>query len=242
MKTKFSIPIPILSALATAAILTTACGTPRTIHDAGPSPSSVPVAAPALAPQQIAIDDLPVWVDGIGARDAAAAGQPFVFPERDDGGKAAACHTYMRMPDGAVWILNHPDTAPVAGVALSPRQDLRGCGDRGFGWASWEARRAALTNTPAPSAPRPEGVPDLSWISTAVDLTAAQRAMRAGLPFMFAVPSGGVAACHSAVLMPDAAVWVLNENGSVPIGGTALSATLKDYGCNSGVERPGGAR
>jgi hypothetical protein len=240
--------IPILSILATAAIVSTACSAPPVIRDTGPSPSassSVPVAAPALAPQRVSIDDLPAWVDTIGARDAAAAGQPFVFPERDDGGKVAACRTYMRMPNGDTWIMNRPDTPPVSGVALSPRRDLLGCGDRGFGWDSWEARGAAYASSagvPAPTVPRPDGVPDLSWISSGVDLTAAVAAMRAGLPFAFAVPSGGVAACHSAVLMPDAAVWVLNETGPVPIGGAALSRGQDMYGCNPGAPATGGTR
>ncbi|SIJ93477.1 hypothetical protein [Mycobacteroides abscessus] len=228
--------IPLLSVITVTLIVTTACSTPPTVIDSGPSPSSATVAAPALAPQQIATNDLPAWVDTVGARDAAASGQPFVFPERDEGGQVSACRTYMRMPDGAVWILNHPDTAPVGGTAFSPRRDLLGCGDRGFGLDSWETRRDAFAiaaAVPAPASPRPEGVPDLSWLSTAVDQTAAQRAMRAGVPFAFAVPSGGVTACHSAVLMPDAAVWVLNEAGPVPIGGTPLDRTVKENGCSA---------
>lgn len=230
--------IPIAAALAVATITVTGCST-------GPAPQnptapSRTVAVPAPAPQRVSLDDLPAWVDTIGARDAAEAGQPFLFPEREAGGGSAACFTYMRMPNSDVWVLNHPDTAPVAGMAMSPRRELYGCGDRSFGWSTWEARRGggeqARTSSPAVS-PRPEGVPDLSWLSNEVDLNAAQQAMRQGLPFMFAVPSGGVAACHSAVLMPDGRVWVLNETGPVPIGGAALDRTLKEYGC-SGVAMP----
>ncbi|SRX96092.1 hypothetical protein MSP7336_04367 [Mycobacterium shimoidei] len=222
------------AAIAIAAVTLTSCTTDPAPKSA--APSSATVAAPALAPQKIGVDDLPAWVDIVGARDAAASGQPFVFPERDEGGQVSACRTYMRMPDGAVWILNHPDTAPVGGTAFSPRRDLLGCGDRGFGLDSWETRRDAFAiaaAVPAPTSPRPEGVPDLSSLSTAVDQTAAQRAMRAGLPFMFAAPSGGVTACHSAVLMPDGNVWVLNETGPVPIGGAPLDRTVKEYGCSA---------
>lgn len=43
---KKSVPIPILSVAVTAAIVVTACGTPRTIRDVGPSSSSAPAAQP----------------------------------------------------------------------------------------------------------------------------------------------------------------------------------------------------
>lgn len=239
--------IPIAAGIALAATVTLAgCATdpaPST-SVAPPSSAAAPVPAPALAPQKVGLDDLPAWVDTIDARDAAKAGQPFLFPERDAGGESSACHTYMLMPSGDIWILNRPDTAPAAGMAMSPRRDLYGCGDRGFGWSTWEARRGGeQVRTPAPTAPavpRPEGVPDLSWLSADVDLTAAQAAMKAGLPFMFAVPSGGVPACHSAVLMPTGQVWVLNEIGAVPIGGAALDEMKKAYGCRTSTPNPEG--
>lgn len=238
------IPIPTAAGLALAAAVTMAgCSTSP---DPQPSatPSSPTVAAPALAPQKVGLDDLPAWVDVIGARDAAKAGQPFAFPERDAGGESSACHTYMLMPNSDVWVLNRPDTAPVAGMAMSPRNDLYSCGSRGFGSSTWEARRnGEPVHTPAPTTPavpRPDGVPDLAWISTEVDLNAAQAAMKAGLPFMFAAPAGGVAACHSAVLMPTGQVWVLNVTGPVPIGGAALSEWRLNYGCRAGSPNQGG--
>ncbi|MCW1823177.1 Uncharacterised protein [Mycobacteroides abscessus subsp. massiliense] len=221
--------------LALAAVtVTAACGTgpaPQT----SAAPTSPTVAAPALAPQKVVLDDLPAWVDTIGARNAAVAGQPFLFPERDAGGESSACFTYMRMPNSDIWVLNRPDTAPAAGMAMSPRRDLYSCGGRGFGYSTWEARRSGGDQrTPSPAvSPRPEGVPDLSSLSNAVDLNAAHTAMKAGLPFMFAAPSGGVAACHSAVLMPDGQIWVLNETGPVPIGGTPLDRTVKENGCSA---------
>lgn len=239
------IPIPITAAgLALAAAVTLAGCSTGPSPETGAAPVSSTVAAPALAPQKVTLDELPAWVDTIAARDAGVAGQPFVFPERDAGGGSSACHTYMLMPNSDVWILNRPDTAPVAGMAMSPRRDLYGCGDRGFGWSTWETRRTEervpTTAPTAPVMPRPEGVPDLSWLSSEVDLNAAQTAMKAGLPFMFAAPSGGVAACHSAVLMPTGQVWVLNEIGAVPIGGAALSETKKAYGCRTSTPNPGG--
>ncbi|ORA27367.1 hypothetical protein [Mycobacterium aquaticum] len=234
------IPITVAAANAVATVALAGCSPAPAPQSA--APSSPTVAAPALAPQQIGLEDLPTWVDTVGARDAAASGAPFVFPEREAGGGSAACFTYMRTPSGDIWILNRPDTAPVAGMALSPRRELYGCGDRGFGWSSWEARHGGeQVRTSAPSAPavsRPEGVPDLAWISNEVDLDAAQRAMKQGHPFMFAVPSAGVTACHSAVLMPTGKLWFLNETGVVPIGGAQLSETMRAYGCRA----EGGAR
>ncbi|WP_165705166.1 hypothetical protein, partial [Mycobacteroides abscessus] len=85
--------------------------------------------------------------------------------------------------------------------------------------------------------PSPDGptVPDLSWISTQVWLGVAQQAMKSGKPFLFGAPDGGVAACHTGLLMPKGDVWVMNKVGAPPAKGIALDRTKKTYGCRDGV-------
>lgn len=199
------------------------------------STAAAPAPVPALAPQKVALDQLPVWVDTIGARDAAASGAPFIFAESTEGDTEVACHTMLRMPDGAIWIMNRPGAAPVAGVAMSPRRDLYGCGNRGFSWQTWDRLSTVpRPHTPSPGTPaahRPEGVPDLAWFSTEVDLTAAGDSVKAGVPFIFAIPGGGVAACHTAVMLPDGKVWIMNKSGHAPLGGIPLNAEKKSYNC-----------
>jgi hypothetical protein len=56
---------------------------------------------------------------------AAKAGVPFIYAEA---GNTTACNTVMVLPDGASWFLNKRGSVSTAGVAMSPRQDLYGCG------------------------------------------------------------------------------------------------------------------
>jgi len=113
---KILIPIPILSALATAAIVTTACSTPPTIDDSGPSPtfssellrgcddgtvlpgeaSANPCPSPSTACTQP--PGAPPCSGGAGVYRPAAA--PAIETVLDGDG---VCHIVVRTADGKLW-------------------------------------------------------------------------------------------------------------------------------------------
>ncbi len=202
----------VIAALATA-VTVTACTT-----GPAPEPSTAPVttsiAMVAVLPD---LSWLSSKVDLPAAQAALRDGKPFAFSVAD--GDGDVCHTGLVTPDGQLWFLNAAP-APVGGAALNHAGKLMPCAASGV-------------STTAPSAARTDGVPDLSWLSREVDLGVAQAAMRAGRPFAFSAPDGGVAACHTGLLLPDGSVWVMNASGAAPTAGVALDRTKKTYGCRT---------
>lgn len=216
-----------LALAAAAAVTLTACDpgpgeqAAATGSAEGPSPSTV---------QQIAGGgDLPPHgkaVDAVRYAAAMKAGVPYIYGIPD--GPQSACHTGLVIPAGlsgaGEWIHNFGGAATVAGSPFTAGPGLAqyGCSfDRppaekpsdGTGYAN----------------PGDVARPDLQ-----------EKAAAEGRPFFYAMPSGGVAACHSAVRLPDGSVWVMNVSGEAPVTGIALSKTVNAYGCGSGVNIPRG--
>ncbi|RIS02779.1 hypothetical protein D2E70_16370 [Mycobacteroides abscessus] len=218
------IPIPILSALAATAIITTACSAPPMIHDVGPapSPSKTLGSEPKAMPAEVAASAIAAAkkfgadkVDTVAATGALTAGRP-VLVGLPDGGNAA-CHAALLVPgDPKVWILNR-STTPTEGAALSREQLQYGC-DAGM----------AL----------PGQVPNASQPIYPLDTAARDAAAKAGAPFLYGKPDGTVAVCHTVVVLPSSATWILNREGGAPVEGAALDREGLAYGCDSGVERP----
>lgn len=227
------IPIPLLSVIATAAIALTACSTPRTIHDTGPSSPS-PAActqAPGEAPcpggagvWRPTNAETAVWaakrfgaerIDAAAARAALESGRPFLVGLPDGGNDR--CHSALLVPgDEKPWILNSSSIS-TAGHALSREQLQYGC-DAGM----------AL----------PGQVPNASQPIYPLDTAARDAAAKAGAPFLYGKPDGTVAVCHTVVVLPSSATWILNREGGAPVEGAALDREGLAYGCDSGVERP----
>ncbi|SLJ22960.1 Uncharacterised protein [Mycobacteroides abscessus subsp. abscessus] len=63
--------------------------------------------------------------DAAAMADAARNGAPFIYAEA---GGTTACNTVMVLPSGEKWFLNARGPVSTAGAAMSPRQDLYGCG------------------------------------------------------------------------------------------------------------------
>lgn len=219
---KIPMPIPILSALATAAILTTACSTPPTVVDSGPSPSKTIGSERKIMPAEVASAAIAAakrygaeQLDTVSAHAALTDGRPVLVGLPD--GDNPTCHSALLVPgDEKVWILNSPSISS-AGHALSREQLQYGCG--------------AGMEIPTPRVPVP--VPILP-----LNQPAARAAMKSGVPYIYGLPSGPEPACHTAVMLPGEVRWVLNRSGGPTVAGDALDRTYKEYGC-SGVEMPG---
>ncbi|WP_018601050.1 hypothetical protein [Mycobacterium sp. 155] len=217
--------------LAAAVTLTAGCST-GSAHEHHAAPVS---STAAVAPTLPNLRELSPEVDTVAARGALDHGAPFIFGIPD--GPEPACHSAVVDPAGRVWILNRVGAAPATGVALTDTVEEYGCTG-----VAMPPGTSIPAPAPASAAVHPAGVPDLSRWSTQVDLTAAGRAMKAGQPFMFAMPAGDTAACHSAALLPPGAVWVMNVSGPAPVAGVALSDVTAAYGCRTGMQIPGGTR
>lgn len=124
--------------------------------------------------------------------------------------------------------------APTVGAVMNRAGKLMPCVGNGV----VKPNSAGMEIPPSADGP---AVPDLVWLSTEVWRGTAQAAMRNGMPFMFAAPSGGVAACHTGLLLPSGEVWVMNRSGAAPTEGVALARDRDQYACGDRV-RPGGAR
>ncbi|SKM35310.1 Uncharacterised protein [Mycobacteroides abscessus subsp. abscessus] len=223
--------IPITAAgLALAAGLTLAgCSSGPAAQESGAAPVTANMSMVPVLPD---LTDLSKQVDVAAAQAALSAGAPFAFSIPD--GPEAACHSAVVDPDGKVWILNRSGAAPSTGIALSTKFKEYGCTSlRGGGTARTETPDGIGMDIP-PAADGPT-VPDLSWLSTAVWRGSAQVAMRTEKPFMFGAPDGGVAACHTGLLLPGGDVWVMNKIGAAPAAGVALDRTMKTYGCRDGA-------
>lgn len=201
-----------------AATLTACASGPAT--ETGAAPVSTSIAMTPVLPDLSWFSNT---VDLPAAQAALDAGRPFAFSVAD--GNGVACHTGVIDPNGGLWFLNAAP-APVGGAALNHAGKLMPCAASGV-------------STTAPSAARTDGVPDLSWLSSEVNVTAAGAAMRTGKPFAFGIPDGPQTACHSGLLLPDGVVWVMNKSGAAPAAGVALEKEMNAYGC-SAVRLPGG--
>lgn len=205
----------------------------------GPSPETgtAPVtASAAMVPVLPDLRDISPQVDTAAAQAALSAGRPFAFSIPD--GPEAACHSAVVTPDGKLWIMNRPGGAPSAGVALNSKVKEYSCTGRGSGTGATETPDTVGTDIPSAADGPP--VPDLSGLSTSVWRGAAQQAMRTERPFLFGAPDGGVAACHTGLLMPNGDVWVMNRPGPAPVAGVALSERVKLYGCGGDAASEGG--
>ncbi|MBF9519501.1 hypothetical protein [Mycobacteroides chelonae] len=201
-------------AAATAAVLTvTACGTGAERESAASSSVPVEVASTAIsAAQRFGAEHL----DMVSAHAALADGRP-VLVGLPDGGNPA-CHAALLLPgDPKVWILNR-SAAPTEGAPMSRETLQYGC------------TGVAMPGDPAPV------------VNLPLDIGARDAAKAAGVPFIYALPDGDEPACHTAVVLPSGDAWVLNRSGGAPVEGAALDREGLAYGCDSGVERPGGAR
>ncbi|MBE5488537.1 hypothetical protein E3G71_001038 [Mycobacteroides abscessus] len=102
------------------------------------------------------------------------------------------------------------------------------------------ALAAALTLTACSQAPESIPAPDSSVAVTVptlasapgMDRAAAESALRAGKPFLVALPGDGGGACHTALLVPgDQQPWIMNNPGEAPSEGKVLDRGLAQYGC-----------
>lgn len=232
------IPIPILSAITLAAITTTACSVPPTIHDSGPSPTFnaqvqsdcddgtlIPgYPSPTPCPPTSAVDQL-MHGRALASREKLRhAGELGVPPESDLELVEAAAKdrvpftfsvgdcSWLRTTDGALWSLNG------TGGALT--RDVEH--ERLF--QQTPGARVTIGCTM-------RGVADS--IPVGLDSVAADAANAAGVPYRW------TDSCRQFVRMnrqryelPDAPT----------AQGTAPRTEVLAWGCHSGVERPGGVR
>lgn len=227
------IPIPILSVAATAAIVVTACGTPRTIRDVGPSsfttlssPSTTCTQPPGAPPcpggagvWRPTNAETAVWaakrfgadrIDVAAATVALDAGRPFLVGLPD--GPEPACHTALLVPgDPAPWILNRSGAAPTAGMALSRDRDGYGCGRT--------RPRGVTTAVPVPNPP--------------LNQAAKAAAQREGKPFLYGETSCDGSTTITSVVLPTGKSWTTNRAGEVPAEGIALSDVAYGSGCTA---------
>jgi hypothetical protein len=230
------IPIPILSVVATAAIVTTACTTPPVIHDSGPSPSFSSEAlhscddgttlpgdvSPTPCPPTSAVSRLEYDRALANRARLEKAGRLGVPPEVDLELVEAATKdrtpyafsvgdcAWMRTADGALWSLN------TAGGALT--RDT----DREKLFRTAPGARIALGCTM-------RGVADS--IPVGLDSVAADAAKRAGKPYRWHE------SCRTYVNVSGAKLALPD---TITASGEVVSTRGLDFGCSSGVERPGG--
>lgn len=196
-----------LALAAAAAVTLTAC-------DPGPAEQAAATSSAAASSERWTPGDAPpnaTGVDTIAYRGAVAADQPFVYGiVADPGhGSTAICATGLVIPTGSAqgtWYLNRQGAAPTAGAALS--RVMESVGD-----CSGDTL--------------PSQRPDNSVLDTAAQAAAA----RDGVPYIYGIPDGPSAACHTGVRLPDGTGWVLNSPGAAPTTGMALSKTVNSYGC-----------
>lgn len=223
---KKSILISSFAAIA-AAIVTTACSTPPTTVDTGPSPSGFStLPAPAASAADSAIATAKKFgaerIDVVTAHAALESGRPVLVGLPD--GAVRACHSALLVPgDPKVWILNTTGAPGSAGHTLDRELLQYGC-DSGV-----ERPASYPMPAPAPNAPLNEA--------------AKAAAAAAKAPFIYGMPDGGERACHSSVVLPSGDAWFRNRSGGATATGDALDRTIKEYGC-TGVTFPdeGGAR
>lgn len=224
------IPIPILSVAVTAAVVTTACSVPPTMHDSGPSPAAFSTLPSAACTQPPGAPPCPggagVWrpsnadsaisagqrfgaerIDTVAAHAALESGRPFLVGLPDGGNDR--CHSALLVPgDPKPWILN---ASAVSSAGRAMDRDL----------LQYGCTRAVMPGdgTVAPVPP--------------LDQPAARAAMKSGVPYIYGLPDGGEPACHTAVMLPGEVRWVLNRPGGAPVEGAALDQTYKEFGCTS---------
>ncbi|MBX8687419.1 hypothetical protein GO011_08245 [Mycobacterium sp. 20091114027_K0903767] len=211
------IPIPLLSFAVTAAIITTACSMPPVIRDVGPSPSKSALSAPKTMPAEAAASAVAAAkrfgadkLDEAAATAALESGRPVLVGLPD--GAVPACHSALLVPgDPAPWILNRSGAAPTEGTALN-REILQ------YGCDSGVERPTPRTAVPAPLTP--------------LNQAAARAALERGVPYIWAIPNGPEAACHTGVMLPGYERWTLNRAGGAPVEGVALDRRFKGYGCS----------
>lgn len=228
------IPITAAGLVLAAGLILAGCSTGPATQESGAAPVTANMSMVPVLPD---LTDLSKQVDTAAAQAALDAGQPFAFGIPD--GPEAACHSAVIDPGGKVWIMNRSGAAPSTGTALSTKFKEYGCTSlRGGGTARTETPDGIGMDIP-PAADGPT-VPDLSWLSTQVWRGSAQAAMRTKKPFLFGAPDGGIAACHTGLLLPTGDVWVMNVIGAAPAKGVALTKKADTYGCRgNGVVLPG---
>lgn len=231
-----SIPIPILSALATAAIVTSACSVPPTVYDSGPSPTFSNEAlhscddgttlpgevSPTPCPPTSAVAEYGKQR----AREIEAqldrAGRLGVPAEADLGLVEAAAKdgvpmalslggcAWLRTADGALWSLNS------TGGALNRDTEHE---------QLFRTAPGALVTIGCTM----RGVN--ASIPVGLDSVAADAAKRAGKPFRWHE------SCRTYVFVAGAK-FVLPD--TITASGEVVSTRGLDVGCGSGVERPDG--
>lgn len=240
MKIPIPIPIPILSVAVTAAIVTTACSAPPVIHDSGPSPSptfnneqlhscddgteipgfTITPCLPTSAVDQLEHDR------ALAARaQLDRAGKLGVPPGVDLDLAEAAQRDHVPFAFGL-------DTGGCAWLRLADGTlwSLNGEG----GALSRDVDRENLFRT-TPGAQVTVGCTTrgVASIPVSLDRAAADAANAEGRPWRW---SDG---CKSFVRIGGQTYWLPD---SPTVRGSVLSTEVLGYGCNSGVERPGGNR
>ncbi|SKR41387.1 Uncharacterised protein [Mycobacteroides abscessus subsp. abscessus] len=74
-------------------------------------------------------------------------------------------------------------------------------------------------------------LPDLSWLSSKVDLPAAQAALRDGKPFAFSVADGAGVVCHTGVIDPNGELWFL-DRAPAPAAGAPMIRSAILFPCD----------
>lgn len=231
------IPIPILSVVATAAIVTTACSTPATVYDSGPSPTfntqvqddcddgtEIPGYSTTPCPPTSAVSALEHGRALASRAKLARAGELGVPPEVDLDLAVAAqkdrtpfvfgvdpggC-AWLRTADGALWSLNS------TGGALNRDTEHE---------QLFRTAPGALVTIGCTM----RGVN--ASIPVGLDSVAADAAKRAGKPFRWHE------SCRTYVFVAGAK-FVLPD--TITASGEVVSTRGLDVGCGSGVERPDG--
>lgn len=154
-------------------------------------------------------------IDEAAAGNALESGRPVLVALPD--GDNPLCHAALLVPgDEKPWILNSSSIS-TAGTAMERTLLQYGCG--------------AGMEIPTPRVPVP--VPVLP-----LDQPAARAAMAAKVPYIYGLPSGPTADCHTAVMLPGEVRWVLNRSGGPTVAGDALDRNFKEYACTA-VAMPG---
>ncbi|BDD80707.1 hypothetical protein TPB0596_04700 [Tsukamurella pulmonis] len=172
-----------------------------TVGETIPGVDGVPIPTPAITAPTLASA---TGMDRSAAEAALAAGRPFLVALPS--GAEPACRAALLVPgDARPWILNR-SAAPARGAVLERDLAQVGCSGR--------------------------TTPGGSKVEAAVDAAAAvTRALEANAPVIYAVSSGAVSACNTAVVLPSGQTWFLNRSGEASTIGDALSPVQNLYGC-----------